>query len=171
MTELMTNFRLGMKYKEFTIEFWSFLLNSRERQIWVWGWGTVFAEVHLGQDRQLFWCLKAGSMDRSDWWEAKGEQGVSSILLKLSPVWSIHSITLKASKQSPILPQVDLCKSCASSPHPKLPFPWFQQSHKKSILNSFYLIPSLKSVINSVISSLFDYLRRVWPRESPLLSS
>ena len=87
--------------------------------------------------------------------------------LNLSPVWTIHSFSLKASKQSPILPQVDLCKNCASSPHPKLPFPWFQQNHKKSILNSLYLIPGLKSVINSVISSLFYYLLPSLTRREP----
>jgi hypothetical protein len=53
MTKLVINFRLGMKYKEFEVDFLGFLLNLRERQFWVRGLDTVFAEVRLGQGRRL----------------------------------------------------------------------------------------------------------------------
>ena len=52
-------------------------------------------------------------------------------LLSSSPVRSTHSFPLKASKKFPTLPQIDLCKSYVSSPHPKLPFPFLQQKTQK----------------------------------------
>ena len=92
-------------------------------------------------------------------------------LLSFSPVRSSHSFSLKASKQSPTLPQVDLCKKWVSSPHPKLPFPLIQQKPQKSTSNSLYFIPSLILIENIVISSLIDYLfPRLTRREpSPVL--
>ena len=37
MTKFATDLRLGMKYKEFEVDFLRFLLNQRERQFWVRG--------------------------------------------------------------------------------------------------------------------------------------
>ena len=66
-------------------------------------------------------------------------------LLSLAPHQSDlpASFPLKASRRSPTLPQVDLCKNCVSSPHPKLPFPLIHQNFKNSVSNSLYFIPSL----------------------------
>ena len=91
MTEKQTNFRPGMKYK-YMIWFLGVFVGKRERQIWVRGWGQIFAEFWLGQGRQSFWCFKVSEMDRSDWRGAKESKRVSRILLKQMKTWKFKQI-------------------------------------------------------------------------------
>ena len=88
-------------------------------------------------------------------------------LLSFSLVRSSHSFSLKASRRSPTFPQVDLCKNCVSSPHPKMLFPLIQQKPQKSTSNSLYFIPSLRSIANLVISRLIYYLSPRLTRREP----
>ena len=80
-------------------------------------------------------------------------------------------IESKTSKPLPSLPQLELCKNLASSPSPKLSFPFFQQKTPKNHSNSLIDIPSLKLALISVISRPIDtFLLRLTQREpSPVL--
>ena len=95
-------------------------------------------------------------------------------LLSLAPHLSDlpTSLAFKASRQLPTLLQLDLCRNCASSPSPKLPFLFFQQNPKKpNQIKPQHLIPSLKSAFTIGHLSLIDYLfpRLTWREPSPVL--
>ena len=91
-------------------------------------------------------------------------------LLSSSPVWSIHSLTLKHQNDYLSCPNQNFAK-LAFIPGPKFAFPLIPTKPPKNQIKALYFIPSLKSVFISVVSSPIDYLLLIlnWREPSPVL--
>ena len=74
-------------------------------------------------------------------------------LLSSSPVKSTHSFNPKHQNYCLSCPYLNSAKNLASSPDPKFACPFFPTKPPKTQIKTLQFIPSLRSVVKSVISS------------------